>query len=232
MDIFSIYTLSCAILILTYLLGRLVDSIMKFLHLNNLTSRTISFLVRALGILMPTFIGILTLACVSTLNVPINFLIIIVTGLLFGKYVMDYIAGLIFRITSKASMKDTIIVLGESGDILTLDTFSLSLQTPNGMLILPYSLLFQKGYTVSKKLHVANRFELTIEFGQGEIDFEATKSDLISILSGGGYIGKFSLPTLTINHHTNQLFMQIYLDSMEDPMDLVLLLKEKNYVCH
>jgi hypothetical protein len=205
---------------------------MKFLHLNNETSRLFSTLVRALGILLPTFVVITALACLATINVPINFIIILLLALMFGNFVMEYVAGLIFLISSRATIKDSITVAGKGGEIISLNTFSLSLQSPQGRLILPYSHIFKKGYTITRKLHVANRFDIVIELGAGDIDFEETKSDLISILSNGGYIGKFSSPTFKINHHTNQVLIQIYLDSMEDPMDLILLLKEKTYVCH
>jgi len=215
-----------------YILGRLIDLLMNFFHLNNLASRRVTFFVRTLGILLPTFIGILIFASIATLNVPINFLIVVLLGLLFGRYLKDYIAGLMFRTTSKALIEDSIIIDGIGGEILSLDTLSMSLQNPKGRFILPYSILYQQGYTITKKLHVANKFDIVIDLGEGEIDFEQTKSDLISILSNGGYIGKFTSPSFKINHHTNQVSIQIYLDSMDDPMDLILLLMEKNYICH
>lgn len=200
-------------------------------HLVNRKSipvRRLKSIRKTLRRLAPFVFGLVLVAYICTLNVPINFMVIGTLVFLFWTPLKNMAYGLILPVFRKLELGDEILLDGEQIIVDRIGPAGIRGQGSLGQMYVNYEILYENNLQVIKNRNSKKLHQFVLEPPVG-LALELAKGQLLEILSNQSLIDHSQLPVITSIDGESKLRLEVYFRGESDPEDLVALLREKAF---
>ncbi|HMS67062.1 MAG TPA: hypothetical protein PKD18_02940 [Saprospiraceae bacterium] len=178
--------------------------------------------------LVPFAVLLSLLAYLTTINVPINFMIIILILLIFWKQLKCYAFGIVLPLFRKIEVGNEILVPFGKGIIKSLKPLGIIVQSKGALIHVGYDVLLDQPLMISKNDATKQTYELTL-IDEQKLKEDQAKENLLAILSNTALIDHHEIPEITDSIEPNIYHLKLHLESGADLSDIKYLLIEKGF---